>query len=91
MKNKKELFISKRTNIQSALQQMDKTGARLLLVMDDNKFVSVISIGDIQRAIIANHDLDEPITNILRSKVNFASPYGNREKKSFPYFLTYYH
>ena len=75
-----KIIISKNSTLLGALQQMDKTSARLLLVMDDNKFVSVISIGDIQRAIIANHDLDEPITNILRSKVNVASPYDNREK-----------
>lgn len=60
-------------SIQSALKQMDKIGARLLLVMADDKFISLLSIGDIQRAIIANHSLDEPISNILRSKVNVAS------------------
>ncbi|MDZ7821465.1 MAG: nucleotidyltransferase family protein [Candidatus Marinimicrobia bacterium] len=80
MKDKHNLIISKNTDIQSALKQMDKTGARLLLVMTEDKFISLLSIGDIQRAIINNHSLDEPISNILRSIVNVASPQDDMDK-----------
>jgi dTDP-glucose pyrophosphorylase len=80
MKDKNNLKITVNTNIQAALKIMDKSGARLLLVMENNKFISLLSIGDIQRAIIANHDLSEPISNILREKVTVASPGDDMEK-----------
>jgi len=53
---------------------MDLTNRKLLIVMNGIKFVSVISIGDIQRAIIKNIDLNSPIKSILRPEVSFASP-----------------
>ena len=59
---------------------MDESFVRLLLVMEEGKFISLLSIGDIQRAIIANHSLDEPISNILREKVNVATPQDDMEK-----------
>jgi NDP-sugar pyrophosphorylase family protein len=41
-------------------------------VLNEDMFVSVISIGDIQRAIIKNINLDTPIYKILRKEVFFA-------------------
>lgn len=70
----RELSITPETSLRRALKIMDETYARLLLVLQDKTFFSLLSIGDIQRAIINNHYLDEPISNILRSKVNVASP-----------------
>lgn len=75
-----DLILSKETTIQTALKKMDTTYARLLLVLEKDKFISLLSIGDIQRAIIANHSLNEPISNILRKKVTVASPVDNIEK-----------
>lgn len=74
------IIVSPNSTIQTCLKVMDSTYARLLLVMEENKFVSLLSIGDIQRAIIANHSLDEPISNILRSKVNVATPQDDMAK-----------
>jgi dTDP-glucose pyrophosphorylase len=48
-----------------------------MIVLDGNKFESVISIGDIQRAIIKNMDLNSPIIHILRSKISFASTHDD--------------
>ncbi len=46
---------------------MDVTGYKSLLVLDSNEnFQGIISIGDIQRAIIRNENLNIPIKNILR-------------------------
>ena len=60
-------------NILSALKKMNKIHRKLLIVMKDGRFHSLVSIGDIQRAIIADVDLHEPVEKILRSKVNVAS------------------
>jgi len=43
-------------------------------VMDNNLFLCLISIGDIQRAIIKGIGLNEPISQILRQDVHFATP-----------------
>lgn len=79
-KDIKLLTIGINTSVSNALKQMDKIYARLLLIMEKEKFVSLLSIGDIQRAIIANYSLDEPISNILRSKVNIATPQDDIDK-----------
>jgi len=44
--------IQKNATILDALKTMDATFRRLLLVFDGNHFKNIISIGDIQRAII---------------------------------------
>jgi dTDP-glucose pyrophosphorylase/CBS domain-containing protein len=75
-----DISILLNTSIQSALKKMDDTYARLLIVMKENIFFRLLSICDIQRAIINNHALDEPISNILRSKVNVASPQDDMAK-----------
>jgi len=75
-----EVTISKDTSIISALKQMDEKKHKLLLVLDDEKFHSLLSIGDIQRAIIANVQLDEPVTKILRSEVRVANVNDDKEK-----------
>ena len=64
------LLIHYSTTILSALQQMDKEKKKLLIVVDDeNKFVSLLSIGDIQRAIIANIPIKNRILEILRKEI----------------------
>lgn len=67
-----EISIDKSASIISALKQMDKKNHKLLLVLDQGLFYSLLSIGDIQRAIIANISLDEPVSKILRPEVRVA-------------------
>jgi len=55
--------------ILEALSQMDKLDKKLLIVIEKDKFKGLISIGDIQRAIIKNKGLDTPIHSILRNSV----------------------
>lgn len=59
-------------SILQALKKMDAEGVRLLLVMNDNEFISLVSIGDLQRAIINNYSLEEPIEKIFRENVEVA-------------------
>ena len=61
----KERIIYKRTSIIQSLKKMDDICKKSLLVYDDNCFVGLITIGDIQRAIIANINLNTEIGNIV--------------------------
>lgn len=71
----RKITIAPETTILTALKKMDELMVKLLLVIDDTKFVGLLSIGDIQRAIIRNFSTDEPIINIIRqSGILVASP-----------------
>lgn len=69
----KEVCISQEASIISALKQMDAVRHKLLIVIKDEKFYSLLSIGDIQRAIIKSVDMNSPISTILREKTTVAS------------------
>ena len=74
------ISIAKSQPIIAALKQMDAMKVKLLMVLDDEKFCSLLSIGDIQRAIIANVPLESPIEQILRDKVHVAKIGDSRER-----------
>ena len=54
-------------SILKALKRMDAIDRKLLLVFDEEKFTGVLSVGDIQRAIINNTPLEAPIAQIMRT------------------------
>ena len=56
-------------DIMSALKKMDELKIKLLLVTKDGKYHSLLSIGDIQRAIIRNVDLAHPVSSVLRQNI----------------------
>ena len=60
------IIVKKNDSILFVLKKMDKSKRKLMIVMDNDTFVSLISIGDIQRAIIDNISLDTEIFSILR-------------------------
>ena len=74
-----KLFISKEATIIDAFKQMDKINVRLLIVMEKDKFFSVLSIGDLQRAIIGNNPLSSYIDNFLRKDVEVAFDVDDRD------------
>lgn len=51
---------------------MDQTNRKLLLVCDGMKFIGVISIGDVQRAILNKRELSLPVIEFIRKKVTYA-------------------
>ena len=67
-----ELVIQNSESMIKALKQMDLIKRKLLLVFDQSKFVNVLSIGDVQRAIINDIPLSAPIEKILRSDTKIA-------------------
>ncbi len=80
MKSKIEaLSIDSHSSILAALKRMDAVNRKLLIVTEMEKFKSLLSIGDIQRAIIQNRNLKEPINNILRAEVKVAHQAEDRE------------
>ena len=66
-------------SIIQSLKEMDEKKVKLLLVFDDDKFVSILTIGDIQRAIINGVDLNNPIISIISTKKQFVSPNESNE------------
>lgn len=69
----KNISVATNATISDTFKRMSDKGKKLLLVFNDRKFKGVISIGDIQRAIINKIDLSEPIKNILRTNFKFAT------------------
>lgn len=69
----KNITVEKDISIINALKRMDEKKHKLLLVLDNGMFYSLLSIGDIQRAIISNVSLDEPVYSILRAEVRVAN------------------
>jgi dTDP-glucose pyrophosphorylase len=81
MKEKiKAISINLDTSILEALKKMDNLRIKLLLILENGLFVSLVSIGDIQRAIIANISLNSPIQKILRPEVKVATIHDDIEK-----------
>lgn len=68
----KELLISSQKTIGDALKQMDQIKRKLLIVIENDNFNGLLSIGDIQRAIIKGIDLSESISSIMRSIISIA-------------------
>ena len=74
-----EICILSGSSVLSALKKMDTTRHKLLIVVKDGKFFSLISIGDIQRAILKGVDLNSPLDDILRSDIKVASSNADRK------------
>lgn len=56
--------------IHSSLKKMDIEKTKMLFVFSNNHFEGMLTIGDIQRAILSNINLNEPIKNIIdRNKI----------------------
>jgi len=69
----KQRAINTEKTLMHALKIMDSTEFRSLLVLDNEEhFVGILSIGDIQRAIIQNKSLETPITEVLRKNIRVA-------------------
>jgi dTDP-glucose pyrophosphorylase len=67
-----DLIIQKESSILNALKKMDTIRKKLLMVFNGNEFIGLLSIGDIQRAIINNINLNSSIENILRREIILA-------------------
>ncbi len=55
-----------------ALRQMDAQKVKMLFVFEDDSFVSILTIGDIQRAIVKNISLETPVEKVVERDKKFA-------------------
>lgn len=67
-----QLSIAKDASILEAIKRMDELKKKLLLVTHNGHFFSLLSIGDIQRAILKNVSFDLPVEEILRENIRVA-------------------
>ena len=75
-----KIVISQNTTILQALKKMDKLFVRLLLVMESKTFINLVSIGDLQRAIIKNVPLETQVSKIFREKIKVAKKEDDLQK-----------
>jgi len=69
-----DLLIKPTESILFALKQMDELRRKLLLVSENHKYIGLLSIGDVQRAIINNRDLNGQVGSIMRNDYIVAQP-----------------
>lgn len=65
-------IVQNNTSTIKALKIMDEMCVKMLFVFENDKFISILTIGDIQRAIIKGTDLNSSITSILDTNKKFA-------------------
>lgn len=66
--------ISFENTLLEALKKMDSLNKKLLIVLNNDKFIGLLSVGDIQRAIIQNKPLETKVSDVLRKNIRIASP-----------------
>ena len=69
--------IEKRTIVSNesllmALKQMDEQKVKMLFVFDKEHFISILTIGDIQRAIVKSIALETPVARVVDRNKKFA-------------------
>lgn len=64
--------ISSSESLLVSLKQMDAQKVKMLFVFEDEQFVSILTIGDIQRAIVKNISLETPVAQIVDCNKKFA-------------------
>lgn len=67
------LSVNSSSTLLTVIHKMDATEHRLLIVTKDGHYEGLVSIGDIQRAIIKGVSLDSPVGPILRPNATVAS------------------
>ena len=72
-------IINVNDTIISALRKMDGHRTKLVFVFDGDKFESILTIGDIQRAIIRHSTLTDPVSTILDRDKIYASDKDSME------------
>lgn len=63
-----------------AMKKMDVENIKTLFVFEDDQFVEILTIGDIQRAIIKGISLSEPVSEVLDEHKVYATLAESREQ-----------
>ncbi len=70
----KNRIIGAKSSLLDALKKMDELAKKLLIVIDGDNYIGLLSIGDIQRAIISNKSLETQVFKALRNDNRIAKP-----------------
>lgn len=73
MEKIKNRIITPTTSLIESMKKMDSVGVKVLFVFRDDTFLGLLTIGDIQRAIIRNVDLGEAVESVLDHAKIYAS------------------
>lgn len=73
------ISVDSQDTLLSVIHKMDNTAHRLLLVLKEGRYKGLVSIGDIQRAIIKGVSFDSPIEPILRNNATVATIHENMD------------
>jgi len=73
--------ISSDCTLLQALESMDKRRVKMLLLFKGEKFLGIVTVGDIQRAIIRNPDLSRSLSAILEGNKDYANPEDSLERQ----------
>ena len=66
--------VSPSDSLLDAMKRMDEIKVKMLFVFEGERFEGIITIGDIQRAIIKNVPLKESLSTIVGKKKKYAAP-----------------
>lgn len=69
-----ELVVPLSYTLMDAMKHMDRVKKKILFLFDGENFVSILTIGDIQRAIIGGKALDDSVTSIPSTNKIYATP-----------------
>ena len=62
-------------SIRDAIRTIDDAGSQICLIVDDEEtLIGTVTDGDIRRAILAGHDIEETIDDIMNLKPATANP-----------------
>ena len=65
-------IIASNESLLTALKQMDVKKVKMLFVFEKEHFISILTIGDIQRAIVNNISLDKSVEQVVDKNKKFA-------------------
>ncbi len=74
-------IVQANTTIIQAMRKMDEGLTKLFLVFDEERFVGIITNGDLQRAIIAHKPFDTPIRDVINNKTKRYAREGDDRNK----------
>ncbi|GAA0076332.1 nucleotidyltransferase family protein [Clostridium sp. CTA-5] len=67
------LLVNKNISIRQGINTLDKTGKKIIVVVEDKKLIGVVTDGDIRRWILKNGDVSISIDNIMNKSPKYLS------------------
>ena len=64
----KKLIVEKDYSLKQALSIIEKGGQKVAFVVENQKFLNIITDGDIRRALLKKYNLDTKISKIILKK-----------------------